>query len=237
MFRTLLVLLVVGAAVSASLAQSSDAVSQAKRQVSQADSERHKAIIALSKEAARIRKQIEAAPDWLQAEAALKDGKAKYANAVNAVRRSLQADPGYRKAQASYRAALEAKESLRDKADATPDQRTEAATACLAAASEVGRIEQKAIANDSAADQAHNLIQQSMDQIEELKKRFASVAQKDSGYQAARQHLSSAETQLASAESNLSQAKAAQARAVEEKSNQEIDALSRTMMRNAGVSR
>jgi hypothetical protein len=80
-------------------------------------------------------------------------------------------------------------------------------------------------------------MQQANDQIEELKKGFGAVAKKDSAYMAARQRLTTSETQLASAETNLSQVKAAQARAADAKSDQEIDALQNTLMRNAGRSR
>jgi chromosome segregation ATPase len=237
MRRVILALLIVTLWTSAAFAQSSDAITQASRQVRQADSDRHKAIIDLTKEAARVRKVIEETPEWKRADAALKSGKTKYNAAVAAVRKSLMADPAYQRAQKNYQQSLQDREELRGKADATPEQRLAAATACLTASSAMGHIEQKAIENDTAADQAHTLIQQANDQIEELKKRFSAVAQKDAGYQAAKQKLAATETQLASAETNLNQVKAAQARADEAKSNQEIDALHNTLMRNAGVSR
>ena len=111
-------------------------------------------------------------PEWKQADAALKDGRTKYNAAVAAVRKSLMADPAYQRAQKNYQQTLQDREELRGKADATPEQRLAAATACLTASSAIGHIEQKAIENDTAADQAHTLIQQANDQIEELKKRF-----------------------------------------------------------------
>jgi hypothetical protein len=237
MLRTMLIGLIAVVAVlnSPALAQSSDAISEAKRQVNQADSEHHKAVVALSKEAARIRKLIEDKPEWKQAQAMLKDGQTKYNLAVAAVRKSLQPDPAYQRAQKNYRDALNDKETLRANPDATPEQRTAAAVACLTASSEIGRLEQKALAEDTAADQAHTLIQQGNDQIEELKKQFGPVAQKDPAYQAARQRVTATETQLASAETNLSQAKAAQARTDEQRDNQQIESLRNSLMRNAGV--
>src|ERR1700744_2410846 len=102
MRRATLTVLIVALLTSAGYAQSSDAVLQASRQIRQADSERHKAIIALNKEAERVRKVIEETPEWKQADAALKNGKTKYNAAVAAVRKSLMADPAYQRAQKNY---------------------------------------------------------------------------------------------------------------------------------------
>jgi len=185
------------------LAADSDAVMQAKKRVTEADSQVRKAMVGAKQEADRIVKALEATPPYAQATSDLKAAQAKYAKAAAKVKATLNADPKYKAAVAERTRLQIEKERLRSDPSATPEQRLKVATDTLAAAGAVSQLEQQAIEDDADATKAKATITQSQYTLDELKRNALAQAAKDPGIQAARQKVDAAKVQLADAEKAL----------------------------------
>src|SRR5690348_13133888 len=81
-------------------AADSDAVMQAKKRVTEADSQVRKAMVGAKLEADRVVKALEATPPYVQAASDLKAAQAKYTKAAAKVKATLNADPKYKAAVA-----------------------------------------------------------------------------------------------------------------------------------------
>jgi len=184
-------------------AADSDAVMQAKKRVTEADSQVRKAMVGAKQEADRIVKALEATPPYAQATSDLKAAQAKYAKAAAKVKATLNADPKYKAAVAERTRLQIEKERLRSDPSATPEQRLKVATDTLAAAGAVSQLEQQAIEDDADATKAKATITQSQYTLDELKRNALAQAAKDPGIQAARQKVDAAKVQLADAEKAL----------------------------------
>jgi hypothetical protein len=185
------------------LAADSDAVMQAKKRVTEADSQVRKAMVGAKQEADRIVKALEATPPYVQATTDLKAAQAKYTKAAAKVKATLNADPKYKAAVAERTRLQTEKEQLRSDPAATPEQRLKVATDTLAAAGAVSQLEQQAIEDDADATKAKATITQSQYTLDELKRNALSQAAKDPGIQAAKQKVDAAKVQLADAEKAL----------------------------------
>lgn len=216
-------LLVLAAVTAAPAAEMSDAVYQAKKRVTEADGQVRKATVAFTAEANRFAKAVEATHEWKQASTQLKDAQARLAKASAAVKAGLAKNENYKKAVAERTRLQEQKEALRVDAQATPDQRMQAAVATLKAAGEVTKIELQAMDDDVDVAKAKAAINQAQYTLDELRRGAMAQAAKDPGVIAARDKVNAAKTQLADAEKNFQEAKKQQARADEQKMNAEIE--------------
>lgn len=214
----------VGLSIAArALAADSSAVYQAKKRVSEADSQLRAARAGLVIEANRLMKASESTPQWQKASAALKDAQDHHSQAVRAVRAELAKKPEYKAAIAERNKAQEKREALRNDPTATPEQRTDAAIAVLAASSAVSKIEQRDLADDPGVSQAQSAIDQAQFVIDELRKAAAVEASKDPAYIAARQKVDAAAQQVAQANQQVAEAKKQQAITDEQNLDQEIE--------------
>jgi hypothetical protein len=210
LFGVLAASLFLGASV---LAADSDAVLQAKKRVTEADSQVRKAMAGARIEANRIVKALEATPPYAQANSELKAAQAQYAKAAARVKSELSADPKYKQAVAERTRLQEEKERLRSDPTATPEQRLKAASDTLAAAGAVAKLEQQAIEDDGDATKAKAAITQAQYTLKELERNALAQAARDPGLLAAKQKVDAAKVQLADAEKNLSEVKKQQATA------------------------
>jgi len=211
-----------------------DALRDAKKRVTEADTEVHKAAIALSAASSRIRKQIEASPQWKQAAEAGRQAQSAYAAAGNAVRRGLETQPAYKAAVAERTRRSDEREALRADPKAAQEQVLQAAVALLSAQAAVTHIERDAMAKDPAIEAARANMDLANAAIEEIKKTFADLAAKDQAYQSARQQVDAASAHLVEAQKQLQIAKAQQAESERQKLDQEIAAHRQNMLDNAG---
>lgn len=212
----------------------SDAVYQANKRVTEADSQLHKARLALSRSAARIRKQIEATPQYKAAEASSRAAQAQYAAAVKAVRQSLTSDASYKQAVQERNRCQAERDQLRANPDAPPDQVTQAAVALLGAQAAVARIEQQAIAADPAVSKARDALDEANAGLAEIQGTFPKYAQSDADYQSARQQVQQAAVAVNDAQKQLAQAKQQQAQADRQKMEQDIQNGRNAIMNNSG---
>jgi len=194
-------------------AADSDAVMQAKKRVSEADSQVRRAKAGVTIEANRIVKALEATPPYIQATSDLKAAQAKYAKASAKVKAELAADPKYKQAVAERTRLQEEKERTRSDPTATPEQRLKIATDTLAAAGAVSKLEQQAIEDDGDTTKAKAAMTQAQYTIDELKRGALAQAAKDPGLLAAKQKIDAANVQLADAEKALGDVKKQQAAA------------------------
>ena len=194
-------------------AADSDAVMQAKKRVTEADSQVRKAMVGAKLEADKIVKALEATPPYAQATSDLKAAQAKYSKATAKVKASLAVDPKYKQAVAERTRLQTEKERLRSDPSATPEQRLKTATDTLAAAAEVSKLEQQAIEDDGDATKAKAAMTQAQYTIDELKRGALAQAGKDPGILAAKQKIDAAKVQLAEAEKALQEVRKQQATA------------------------
>ena len=124
-------------------AADSDVVMQAKKRVTEADSQVRKAMVGAKLEADKIVKALEATPPYAQATSDLKAAQAKYSKATAKVKASLAVDPMYKQAVAERTRLQTEKERLRSDPSATPEQRLKTATDTLAAASNTDGISRR----------------------------------------------------------------------------------------------
>ena len=198
---------------TAALGADSDAVMQAKKRVTEADSQVRKAKVGAKQEADRIVRALEATPPYVQANGDLKAAQAKYAKATAKAKSALAADPKYKQAVAERTRLQMEKERLRSDPAATPEQRLKAATDTLAASAEVAKLEQQAIEEDGDATKAKAAMTQAQYTLEELKRSALAQAAKDPGLLAAKQKVDAANLQLADAEKGLQEVRKQQAAA------------------------
>ena len=216
-------LLMLTGGTAAQGAEMSDAVYQAKKRVSDADSQVRKATAAFTIEANRFAKVVESTPEWKQATAQLKEAQAKLAKASSAVKASLASNEAYKKALAERTRRQEEKEALRADPKATPEQRMDSAVATLKAAGDVTKMELAAMEDDVDVAKAKAAVNQAQYTLDELRRGAMAQAAKDPGVIAAREKVNAAKVQLADAEKSFQEAKKQQARADEQKMNQEIE--------------
>ncbi len=195
------------------LAADSDAVAQAKKRVSEADSQVRKAMAGAKIEADKIVKALEATPPYVQATNDLKAAQARYLKAAAKVKVSLASDPAYKNAVVERTRLQDEKERMRSDPSATPEQRIKVASDTLAAAGAVTKLEQQALEDDGETTKAKAAITQAQYTIDELKRGALAQAAKDPGLLAAKQKVDSAKVQLADAEKNLQDARKQQAAA------------------------
>jgi putative ABC transport system permease protein len=198
-------------------AETSDAVNQAKKRVSDADAQVRKAMAGVTIEATRIAKALEVTAPYVQASGDLKAAQAKFVKASGKVKAALAADPAYKKAVAERTRLQEEKERVRSDPGATPEQRTQVAVDTLKAAAEVGKLEQQAMEDDGEVAKAKAAITQAQYTLDELKRSALANAAQDPALLAAKQKVDSAKVQLVDAEKQLGDAKKQQARLNEQK--------------------
>ena len=194
-------------------AADSDAVAQAKKRVSEADTQVRKAMAGARLEADKIVKTLEATPPYAQATNDLKAALTKYTRAAAKVKASLASDPAYKNAVAERTRLQDEKERMRSDPTATPEQRIKTASDTLAAAGAVTKLEQQALEDDGEATKAKAAITQAQYTIDELKRAALAQAAKDPGLLAAKQKVDAAKVQLADAEKGLQEARKQQAAA------------------------
>lgn len=220
--RVAILVVLVNVVAAVPLRADSDMVNQAKKRVSEADTQFRQARAALIIESNRLMKAAETTPQWQKGAAALKEAQNRHDQAVRSAKAKLNADPAYKSAVAERDRTVNQREALRADPKATPEQRTDAAVAVLKASGTVSKLEQQALAEDPQVSQTQAAMEQAQYVMEQLKKAAALEASKDPAYQAAKQRVDSANTQVAQAQQQLQDAKKQQAKVDEQKLNQEI---------------
>ena len=215
-------------------ATDNSAILDAKRQLSKADTELHRATLALSAQTNRIRKQVESTPQWKEAAAAAREAQARYTAAVKVVTASLATD-------AKYKAALGERARRRAERDAlkadpkTPrEEVVAAAVAALNAEAAVGRIERAARDADPSVADAKAAMDQANASLGALHAMFDELAEKDAAYQEARQRLQQASAASDDARKQLAQAREQQAEADRQQLDQDIQTRTQQLRDAAG---
>lgn len=239
MLVCLTVILLAGAWAGVARAGSSDdpAVRDARKRLGEAESQVHKAKLAMSAATAKIRKEIEGTPQWKQAAAAAREAQSAVTSAAKAVRERVAKEPAYKSAVAVRDQRRAERDALRADPKTPQEKVIEAAVAVLNAESAVRRIEQEAMAKDPAAVEAKRQMNETNAKLAELRKAFDDKAAQDPDYQSAKQQLETASTQFADARKQLSEAQSQQAAAQDQQLDQELEAKKAQMRRAAGFGR
>ena len=224
-----------GARIQASV--SDEPVRQAQKQVTAAESDVHKAMIALRAEAKRILAELEATPEWKQAAAGAREAQGAYTAAVKQARSSIAADPQYKAALGARAARQAERDALRGDPKASPERVTEAAVAVLNANAAVSRIEREAAAKDPAVVKANEAVEQANARLADLRNTLADRAAKDAAYQSAKQRLEQVALNVQQARKQLALAKQQHDEAERQQLDQDLDAQRQRMRDAAGFRR
>lgn len=220
-------------------AGSSDApaVRDARKRLAEAESQVHKAKLAMSAATAKIRKEIEGTPQWKQAAAAAREAQGAFTSVAKAVRDRVSKEPAYKSAAAVRDQRRAERDALRVDPKTPQDKVIESAVAVLNAESAVRRIEQQAMEKDPAAVESKRQMNETNAKLAELRKTFDDKAAQDPDYQSAKQQLETASSQFADARKQLSEAQSQQAAAQDQQLDQELEAKKAQMRRAAGFGR
>ena len=216
---------------------SDSGVRDAKKRLTEAQAESHRAALALSRAAEKIKKQVEGTPEWKDAAAGAREAQSAYTAAAKTVRDALEKGPEFKAAVAERDKRRAERDALRGDDKAKPEERTQAAVAALNADSKVSRMEKDAVAADPAVVRAKQLMQLAQLKLLARRKEFEELAAKDETYQAAKQRLEAANTQVADAQKQLTQAKQEQAAAESKQLDQDLETKRQQLRDAAGFRR
>ena len=229
-----------------------DALHDAKKRLSDAQSELTKAKVGVSLAAKKIEKQIEASPEWKQAANAAREASTRHEAAMKSARRRLAQQPGYKAAVAECAKRIAEREALRSnpapassdqpakstgQADQSPDPVVTAAVAVLNAEAVVRKMEHEAYTTDPTVSQAKSDLDDANAKLEELKKGFLEKAKDDPAFQSAKQQLQQASANYTQAANELAQAKKQQAATESQQLDSDLDTQRQQMRDRAGFHR
>lgn len=230
-------------------ARAADPLHDAKKRLSDAQSELTKAKVGVSLAAKKIQKQIEATPEWKQAATAAAEATNRYEVTMRAARQKLAQQPAYKAAIAELDKRVAEREALRSsavpasaddgakdakKSDQSPDPVVTAAVAALNAQSAVRKIEQQAYAADPQVTKARSDLDDANAKLADLKKLFLEKVKDDPAFQSAQQQFQQASANYAQAAKDLDQAKKQQAAAESQKLDSDLDTQRQQMPDRAG---
>jgi predicted nucleic acid-binding Zn-ribbon protein len=229
--------------------RAADPLHDAKKRLSDAQSELTKAKVGVSLAAKKIQKQIEATPEWKQAATAAMEATNRNEVAMRVARQRLAQQPAYKAAIAELNNRVAEREALRasavpasaddgakgaKKSDQSPDPVVTAAVAVLNAQSAVRKIEQEAYAADPQITKARSDLDEANAKLAELKKVFLEKVKDDPAFQSAQQQFQQASANYAQAAKDLDQAKKQQAAAENQKLDSDLDTQRQQMLDRGG---
>jgi predicted nucleic acid-binding Zn-ribbon protein len=229
--------------------RAADPLHDAKKRLSDAQTELTKAKVGVSLAAKKIQKQIEATPEWKQAASAAMEATNRYEASMRVAREHLARQPAYKAAIAELDKRVTEREALRgsavpasaddgakgaNKSDSSPDPVVTAAVAVLNAQSAVRKIEQEAYAADPQVTKARSDLDDANTKLAELKKVFLEKVKGDPAFQSAQQQFQQASANYAQAAKDLDQAKKQQAAAESQKLDSDLDTQRQQMLDRAG---
>lgn len=229
-----------------------DAIHDAKKRLSDAQSELTKAKVGVSLAAKKIEKQIESTPQWKEAAAAAREASARHEAAMKAARQRLARQPAYKAAVEECSKRMAEREALRsnppppppdspqktaNSSDPPPDPVMTSAIAVLNAQAVVRKMEHEAYTADPQVNKAKSDLDQANAKLEELKKSFLDKAKDDPAFQSARQQLQQANTNYAQAAQALDQAKKQQAAAESQQLDSDLNTQRQQMLDRSGFRR
>lgn len=230
-------------------ATAADPLHDAKKRLSDAQSELTKAKVGVSLAAKKIQKQIETTPEWKQAASAAMESTNRHEAAMRAARQRLARQPAYKAAIAELDKRVAEREALRanpipasaddnakstKRSDQSPDPVVAAAVAVLNAQSAVRKLEQEAYADDPQVTKARSDLDDANAKLAELKKLFLEKVKDDPAFQSAQQQFQQASANYAQAAKDLDQAKKQQAAEESQKLDSDLNTQRQQMIDRSG---
>jgi len=229
-----------------------DPLKDAKKRLSDAQSELTKAKVGVSLAAKKIQQQLEATPEWKQAAIAANGANIRYEAAAKTARQKLEQEPRYKAAAAEYDKRVAERDALRanpprqsaddlpksaGQKDSAPDPIIQASVAVLNAQSALRKLQQDTLAADPKVVQAKADLDDANAMLADLKRSALEKVKDDPTFESARQRLQQASANYEQAAKDLNDARKQQAAAEDQKLDRDLDTQRQQMFDRAGFRR
>ena len=151
----------------------------------------------------KVDSAVQSTPEYSEAAKAKADAQAKYDAVLKAAAQSLQNSPAYKSAVEKKHEAELKRNAVKSDANATPEQRTEAATELLAASSAVTKLERDAGTADPAVAEAKTALAAANAKLAALRQDMEAKYKDDKDVQAASKVVEDDKTALEQAKKGL----------------------------------
>ncbi len=187
--------------------KSKTALIAAKDEVAKSESE-------LNKVVTQLKHEFDTSSEWTSAQSDLKQAQDEFNAAKAPVLQTLQAKPDYVAAKRAKDKAEAQRDELAGSEKATPDEKSAAASAVLAAGNTMTKLESDALAQDAATITARRKMLEATNKITKLNSEFEASVKSNATWTSAKQKLDDSRKKLAEADTAYGNAQKAQVAAL-----------------------